>query len=283
MVEQWKSEADRPSMEGLQYHIQCRPGDVAPYALLPGDPGRCDAIAAAWDQSRLVASHREYRTFTGTLGDVPISVCSTGIGGPSAAIAVEELASIGVNTFLRVGTCGALQEDIACGDLIIHTAALRQDGASEGYVELGYPASASYDVVSALVEACEDLGLAYHLGLTCSTGSFYCGQARPGLGGFRQSWQESRIEDLRRARVLSFEMEASLIFTLGNLYGLRTGSICVAVANRITDQMVSTGVDRAIAAANRAVTILAERDQILAGAGKKHWYPGLLKSLGEGR
>ena len=120
MPNNWRSSADEPEMGGVQYHIQCKAGDVAPFVLLPGDPGRTDIIAAAWDESRLVASNREHRTFTGITKGAPISVTSTGMGGPSTSIAVEELLRIGAKTFIRLGTCGAIQEDIKCGDLIIN-------------------------------------------------------------------------------------------------------------------------------------------------------------------
>lgn len=275
MTENWKSSADAPEMGGRQYHIQCAPGDVAPYVFLPGDPGRADLIAATWDERRFVAGNREHRTFTGATGGAPVSVTSTGMGGPSTAIAVEELLRVGADTFIRLGTCGVIQKDIACGDLIVNTAAVRHDGASNLYVEDRYPASADHEVTLALIEACEELDLAYHVGLTCSTGSFHCGQGRPGYRGYRQSFFENIVEDMRRARVLNFEMEAATLFTMSNLYGFRSGCLCVAVANRVTDEMVSVPLEPAMAACNRAVQILCGRDVKKRAAGKKHWTPRL--------
>lgn len=275
MVQNWVSKADAPEMEGKQYHIQCAPGDIAEYVLLPGDPGRCDTIAASWDDKHFVAHNREHRSFTGVTGGAPISVVSTGMGGPAASIAIEELLRIGSRTLIRLGTCGALQEEIRCGDLIIPTAAVRHDGASSSYVEDSYPASASHEVTLALIEACEELGLRYHVGLTCSTSSFHCGQGRPGWKGFSQTSFENIVEDMRRANVLSFEMEAATLFTLGNVYGFRSGCICVAVANRITNEMISAPLEPAIAACNRAVQILFHRDQKTRAAGKKFWIPSL--------
>ena len=273
MVSNWKSNADAPEMNGVQYHIQCKAGDVAPSVLLPGDPGRTDLIAAAWDESHLVASNREHRTFTGVSGGAPISVTSTGMGGPSTSIAVEELLRIGAKTFIRLGTCGAIQENIKCGDLIINTAAVRHDGASTMYVEPLYPASADYEVTLALIEACERLGHPYHVGLTCSTGSFHCGQGRPGFRGYSQSFFENIVDDMRRANVLNFEMEAATLFTMGNLYGFRSGCVCVAVANRITNEMFSAPLEPAVEVCNLAVRILHERDAKTRAAGKKRWSP----------
>lgn len=275
MLKNWKANADDPEIAGRQHHTQCAPGEVAEYVLLPGDPGRSDFIAQSWDQAHLVASNREYRTFTGVTGGAPISVTSTGIGGPSASIAMEELGRIGVGTFIRLGTCGSIQENIKCGDLIINTAAVRRDGASNLYVEDRYPASASYEVVLALIDACEDLGLTYHVGISCSTGSFYCGQGRPGYKGFTQSSYANIVDDMRRANVLNFEMEASALFTLGNLYGFRTGCLCLVVANRITKEWNSAPLDPAVKACSRAVQILYARDLKKKAAGRKYWTPRL--------
>lgn len=273
----WKSDAERPEMNGIQYHIRCKPGDTARYVLLPGDPNRVDLIAATWDESHKVANNREHRTFTGTVGGVEISACSTGVGGPSASNAIEELARIGSDTFIRVGTCGALQAEIECGDMIVNTASVRHDGTSHCYIEESYPAAASYDVTDALIEACERLNLRYHVGISCSTASFYCGQARPGFRGFTQSAFEHAVEDLRQAKVLNYEMEAATLFTLSGLYNLRAGCVCTAVANRITHQMTAEGVDRSIEVANLAVQILAQRENLMKKLGRKHWYSALEK------
>ncbi len=269
----WKSNADAPEMDGVQYHIQCRRGDVAPYVLLPGDPGRTDMIAGTWDEARFVASNREHRTFTGTTGGAPVSVTSTGMGGPSTSIAIEELLRVGATTFIRLGTCGAIQEGIGCGDLIVNTAAVRHDGASAMYVEPSYPAAADWEVTLALIEACERLGARYHVGVTCSTGSFHCGQGRPGYRGYFQSSFEHIVDDMRRARVLNFEMEAATLFTLGGLYGFRAGCVCVVVANRVTNEMLSAPLEPAVEVCDLAVQILCQRDARTRAAGKKRWSP----------
>lgn len=272
----WQSGAERPVMEGdLQYHIRCGSGDVNRYVLLPGDPGRVEEIAKEWDASRFVANNREHKTWSGDLGGVPVTACSTGMGGPSTSIALEELATLGADTFIRVGSCGAIQDDIECGDLIVCSGAMRQDGTSPDYVDLSYPASASYEVTAALVEACERLNIRYHVGVSCTTASFYCGQARPGFNGYGQSASTHRIRDLNRAGVLNFEMEAATVLTLAGIYGLRAGAVFAVVANRMKDSFQYAGVDNSIRAANEALRILGAWDAAKAAKGKRHWFPGL--------
>ncbi len=274
----WRSKATRPAMEQeLQYHIRCRRGDVARYVLLPGDPDRVDAIAADWTEAREVASYREHRTFSGRIGEVEVTCCSTGVGGASGANAIEELAKLGGNTFVRVGSTGAIREEIDCGDLIISTACVRHDGTSQQYVEEAYPAAAHYEVTAALIEAAEHVGLRYHVGVTCSTASWYCGQGRPGFGGYEQSFFEDKIDDLRRANVLNFEMDAGTLFTLAGLYGLRAGAVCTVFANRVTDEFVITGIEDSIRTANLAIQILAEWDARKESNGKRYWYPSLMR------
>ena len=152
--------AKRPeTAERVQYHICLKPGDVSRYVLLPGDRDRVSKITASWDEAKEVAKNREYLTHTGFYKGVRISVCSTGIGSPAAAIAVEELANVGAETFIRVGSTGSIREECKCGDLIISTGAVRLEGTSKQYVRAEYPAVASYDVVASLVEAAESLSL----------------------------------------------------------------------------------------------------------------------------
>ena len=275
----WQSNADRPVMQdNLQYHIQCKSGDVNKYVLLPGDPGRVKSIADEWDESKFIASHREYTTYSGKYSGVPISACSTGIGGPGASIAIEELAGLGADTFIRVGTCGAIQENIKCGDLIICSGAVRHDGASDEYVEKAYPAIANHEIVLALIEACERLGKTYHVGISCSTSSFHLGQSRPGLGGYTQSFSENIIKDMQSAGVANFEMEAATIFTLAGIYNLRAGAIFTVVADRNKNQFVYSGNDDSIQAANLAVKILSDWDNLKGS--KKFFYPGLINKSG---
>ena len=143
----------------LQFHIKCKAGDVGRYVLLPGDPGRCEIIASHFDNPVKIQSNREYTTYTGTLLGEKVSVCSTGIGGPSAVIAMEELTKIGADTFVRVGTCGGIKLDVKSGDVVIATGAIRHEGASREYAPIEFPAVADYEVLTALVDAARDLGV----------------------------------------------------------------------------------------------------------------------------
>jgi uridine phosphorylase len=265
--------------EDEQYHLEVAPGDVADSVLLPGNPERVEKVVESWDDHEVVADHREYRTATGTYDGTPISVTSTGIGSPSAAIAVEELARVDAETLLRVGSCGAIREEAGIGDLIITTGAVRQEGTSEEYVRADYPATADHRVVSALVAAAEELGYDYHLGLTCSTDSFYAGQSRPGFGGFEARGSDERIEALRQAGVLNFEMEASAILTLANVYGLRAGAVCAVYANRVTGEFRTDGEREAARTATLAVDYLRRMDDAVEASDADAWHAGL--SLGE--
>jgi uridine phosphorylase len=216
-----------------QYHLQIDSGDLAPYVLLPGDPGRVATIASLWDEARHVATNREYVTYTGTYRGAPISCTSTGIGAPSTSIAMEELARCGVTTFFRVGTCGTFLDDVGNGDMAIFDSAVRLDGASHGYAPPEFPAVASHDVVGAAIEAAGDLGLRYHVGTTRSADTFYARHPQPGssFGGFWQGWWREHFEDLKRLNVLGAEMEASLIFVLARIWGLRSGGASVVLDN----------------------------------------------------
>ena len=260
---------------GAQYHIGCKKGDVGRYVFLPGDPDRVPKIADLWNSAREVSSHREYRVWTGRLDGIRVSACSTGIGGPAAAIAVEELAAIGADTFIRVGTCGALRKEIRCGDLVISTAAVRLDGTSRQYVQPEYPAVANYEIVLSLIEATEKLGYRYHVGYTASSDSFYVGQGRPGFKGYLPLGAEKTVETLSKVNVLNFEMEAATIFTLAGIYGLRAGAVCAVYANRITNRFEIKGEKEVCKTAVEAVRILAGWDKEREKKGKRYWYPML--------
>ena len=270
---EYKSAIRPETKERIQYHIALKPGDISRYVLLPGDPDRVPKISSLWDSYKAVGKHREYLTHTGYYKGVKISACSTGIGSPAAAIAVEELANIGADTLIRVGSTGSIQPEIELGDLIITTAAVRLEGTTKQYVRIEYPAVASYEVVAALVEAAETLGYRYHVGITATTDSFYCGQARPGYKGYWQSWMNSLIPDLQKARVLNFEMEAAAILTLASLYGLRAGAVCAVYADRVRNRFAVKGEREAAKVACEAVKILSEWDKAKEQKGKKWWHP----------
>jgi uridine phosphorylase len=232
-------------------------------------------IAELWDSAREVSAHREYRIWTGTIGGTTVSACSTGIGSPAAAIAIEELSRIGGSTFIRVGSCGSVVPDLECGHLAISTAAVRLDGTSRQYVEAEYPAAASLDVTTALIEAAEKLGKKHMVGYTASTDSFYVGQGRPGMGGYMPPNADQLVERLRRQRVIALEMEASAIFTLAGLYGLRSGCVLAVYANRITGNFEVKGEEDACQVAVEAIRILSKWDTAMQRAGKKQWSPSL--------
>ncbi len=271
--------ADAPTdTTGSQYHLHLSAGQIPETVLMPGDPGRVAKMQATWEGAEELAFHREYRSARGTYKGVPIGAVSSGVGSPSLEIATQELATIGCGTIIRVGTCGALRAEIDLGDLIVPVAAVRRDGTSDHYLPLEHPAFADTEVYLALIEACERLGYRYHLGIVCSVGSFYLGQERPVAGGFWQSGADGLIEDLRRAGVVCLEMECSALFVLARLFGMRSGAVLGAVANRATNAFGDNGADeRAINAANEAVAILDEWAGLKAAAGKASFYPSLLR------
>lgn len=262
---------------GVQMHLKIKPGDVPRYVLMPGDPGRVPVIGEAWDSFEEVAHFREYRTIRGSIDGVDISACSHGVGGPSTDIAIVELSNCGADTFIRVGSCAALQPEMKPGDLIIATGALRLTGTVDAYVDKSYPAVADYEVLSALIQAAEEMGETYHVGLAASVDSFYAGEVNPMPGGFWQSKMDTVLEDLTRARVANFEMEAATIFTLCQLFGFRGGMICSVGANRVTRERADSAesIKRCCAVASRAVVILAGWDAKKQQKGKRHFYPAL--------
>lgn len=265
--------------KGKQYHIQCQEGDVSRYVLMPGDPARVSVFAHDWDDAKEVAHHREYHTMSGTTQGVPISSTSSGIGCPSLAIAVDELFRIGTDTIIRVGSTGGLQPGMNVGDLVISTGAVRLEGTSKEMVIPEFPALAHYEVVMALIQAAEEAKETYHVGVTASTDTFYSGQGRPGYNNYFPSFKKQILEDMQQAGVKNFEMETGALFTMGTLFGKRTGAICFVVANRVTDEFLITE-EMAIRAGNvatRAIQILASWDSIKKEKGKDFLYPKLLE------
>ena len=266
--------ADDPNAD-VAYHLAVGPDDVAETVLLPGNPERVETILDCWDTGDVVAEHREYRTATGTYDGTPLSVTSTGIGSPSAAIAVEELARVGCDTFLRVGSCGAIQPEISVGDLVITTGAVRQEGTSDEYVREDYPAVAHHEVVAALVAAAEQLGYDYHTGITASTDSFYAGQGRPGFDGFEAAGGADLLDEWAATNVVNVEMEASAILTLAGIYDLRAGAVCTVYADRDGGEFAVTGESRAAETASLAGAILAKMDERKLETGVADWHAGL--------
>ncbi|MBC5737433.1 nucleoside phosphorylase [Lawsonibacter faecis] len=226
----------------MQYHTKLREGDIAPYVLLPGDPKRVSVVAGFWDEAHPVADNREHVTYTGVYRGMPISCTSTGMGCPSTAIAMEELARVGARTFLRIGTCGTFQDFIHNGDLIVFDSACRYDGTSRLYAPPEFPAAAHYEVINACVDAARALGLPFHVGATRSSDTFFAGHPAPGSsfnGYWNSSWAHL-FEDLRRMNVYGAEMEASIVLVLARLWGLRAGGVAVCLDNLLH---VSDGAD----------------------------------------
>ncbi len=212
------------------YHIACGKGDVGRYVILPGDPGRCESIAALFDDPALVARNREFTTYTGTLDGEKVSVTSTGIGGPSAAIAVEELYQCGADTFIRVGTCGGIALPVMGGDLVVATGAVRQEGTGLQYVPPEFPAVPDYAVLRALAEAAEDSGGRFHTGVVQSKDSFYgqhSPERMPVAGELLSKW-----EAWKRSGVLCSEMESAAVFVVASCLGARAGAIFLTVWNQ---------------------------------------------------
>ncbi len=216
--------------KNFQFHLKITPQSVGKYCILTGDPARCESIAAQLDAPRHVAYNREYNIWNGYLDGTLVTVCSTGIGGPSTAIAVEELTACGVNTFIRIGTCGGISTDVRAGDIVIASGAVRQDGTSHEYAPPEFPAVSNTDVLLALCEAARESKLAYHTGVVQSKDSFY-GQHSPNRMptsyALNEKWQA-----WKRLGVLASEMESSTIFTVCASLGARSGALFMCIWNQ---------------------------------------------------
>lgn len=218
------------STDGLQYHIGLKEGDVGEYVILPGDPKRCEKIAKYFDDAKLVADRREFTTYTGYLNGVKVSVTSTGIGGPSASIAMEELVKVGAKYFIRVGTCGGMDLDVKSGDLVIATGAIRMEGTSKEYAPIEFPAVANYDIVTALINSAKKLNLPYHVGVVECKDSFY-GQHSPELMPVNYELQNKWNAWLKLG-CLASEMESAALFIVASYLKVKVGSIFLVVANQ---------------------------------------------------
>lgn len=249
---------------GKQYHVGLGPGDVGRYVLLPGDPKRCAKIAKYFDNPRLVADSREFVTYTGTLNGVPVSVTSTGIGGPSASIALEELTNCGADTFIRVGTCGGMQEDVCGGDVVIATGAIRMEGTSREYAPIEYPAVPNFDVTCALVQAAKNLGKPYKTGVVQCKDAFY-GQHSPAKMPVSYELL-NKWEAWKRLGVKASEMESAALFVVADALRCRCGSCFHVIWNQEReaaglDQDMSEDTSSAIEVGIEALKLLIEADR----------------------
>ena len=256
--------ANYSQVEGMQYHIGVKNGEVGRYVLLPGDPKRCAKIAAHFDNPVLIADNREYVTYTGTMDGVKVSVTSTGIGGPSAAIALEELVKCGADTFIRVGTCGGMDIDVKGGDVVVATGAIRMEGTSKEYAPIEYPAVADLEVTNALVKACKKLGVDYHAGVVQCKDAFYGQHNTENMPVSYELF--NKWEAWIRMGCKASEMESAALFIVGQYLRIRVGSCFLAVANQerekkgLPNEQVHD-TEMAIKTAIEAIKILIKEDE----------------------
>jgi len=220
-------------MAERMYHIATLPEEVAPYVLLPGDPHRVKQAASLWDEARFIADNREHVTYTGTYKGMPITCTSTGMGCPSTAIAVEELARCGARTLLRMGTCAGLAPQVQRGDFVIFDSACRFEGTTRQYIDIEYPAAAHYEVINAAIAAARQADIRYHVGTSRCVDALY--PRRPDrnacFGGYyREGWQDF-LPELVQANVIAGDMESAAVLVLSRLFGLRGGCVCMCAAN----------------------------------------------------
>ena len=251
-----------------QYHIHCVEGDVGRYVLLPGDPGRCEKIAALFDDAHFVAQNREYVIYTGTLLGEKVSVCSTGIGGPSASIAMEELHNIGADTFIRVGTCGGIDVGVRSGDVVVATGAIRFEHTSREYAPIEYPAVADFEVTTALVRAAKALGKRTEVGIVQCKDAFY-GQHSPERMPVSYELLE-KWEAWKRLHVKASEMESAALFVVAAALGVRCGSCFHVVWNQERekaglDQTMSEDTTASVKVAVEALKLLIQQDRAARG------------------
>lgn len=252
------------SQDGTQYHIALKSGDVGKYVILPGDPKRCKKIAAYFDNAELIADNREYVTYTGYLNGEKVSVTSTGIGGPSAAIALEELANVGAEKFIRVGTCGGIDIDVKGGDIVIATGAIRMEGTSKEYAPIEFPAVANFEIVNALSEAAKNLNCNSHIGIVQCKDSFY-GQHNPELMPVNYELQ-NKWNAWKKLGCLASEMESAALFVAASYRKVKVGSVFLAVANQEREAQglenpVVHDTDMAIKVGIEAIKILMRNDK----------------------
>ena len=246
-----------------QYHIQVAQGEVGRYVILPGDPKRCEKIAQYFDDPVLVADNREYVTYTGTLDGVKVSVTSTGIGGPSAPIAMEELFRCGADTFIRVGTCGGMQTEVKSGDIVVATGAIRMEGTSREYAPMEFPAVPDLAVTNALACAAREKGFSYHTGVVQCKDAFY-GQHEPETKPVSYELM-NKWEAWKRLGCMASEMESAALFVVASYLRVRTGSCLLVVANQEREKLglenpVVHDTDMAIQTAVEAIRSLIKED-----------------------
>ena len=247
-----------------QFHIACAQGDIGRYCILPGDPGRVPAIAALFDDAKQIAYNREFNVWTGTLLGEKVTACSTGIGGPSASIAMEELHKCGADTFIRTGTCGGIDLNVQSGDVVVATGAIRYEHTSREYAPIEFPAVADFQVTNALVEATKKLGFPLHTGIVQCKDSFY-GQHDPAASPESYELQQ-KWESWKRLGVKASEMESAALFVVAAALGCRCGSCFHVVWNQEReaaglDQKMSEDTSSSVKVSVEALKLLIEADR----------------------
>ncbi|HCD42360.1 MAG TPA: uridine phosphorylase [Lachnoclostridium sp.] len=250
--------------EGKQYHLQVGKGDVGRYVILPGDPKRCALIAKYFDNPRLIADSREFVTYTGTLDGKLVSVTSTGIGGPSAAIAMEELVMSGADTFIRVGTCGGMDVEVKSGDLVIANGAIRMEGTSREYAPIEFPAVPDFKVTGALAAAAKALEKPYHVGVVQCKDSFY-GQHSPETKPVSHELLD-KWEAWMKLGCKASEMESAALFIVASALKVRAGSVFLVIANQERARLglenpIVHDTDGAIRTAVEAIRLMIQQDE----------------------
>lgn len=260
----WRYEMKNYSEDASrQYHIQVAEGEVGRYVIMPGDPKRCVKIAQYFDDPVLIADNREYITYTGTLDGVKVSVTSTGIGGPSASIAMEELYRCGADTFIRIGTCGGMQMEVKSGDVVVATGAIRMEGTSREYAPMEFPAVADLEVTNALVTAAKKKGFPFHTGVVQCKDAFY-GQHEPETKPVSYELM-NKWEAWKRLGCLASEMESAALFIVASHLHVRAGSCFLVVANQEREKLglenpVVHDTDMAIQVAVEAIRAMIRED-----------------------
>ena len=250
-------------IHGKQMHLQCTAEDIGRYVILPGDPGRCAVIAQLLDDAQEISYNREFHVYTGHLNGERVTVCSTGIGGPSAAIALEELVECGADTFIRVGTCGGVQLDVKSGDVVVASGAIRMEGTSKEYAPIEFPAIADLDITNALRASARELGQTCHVGVVQCKDAFYgqhSPEAMPVSYELLNKW-----EAWKRLGCLASEMESAALFIVASTLHVRCGSVFLVMANQEREKQglpnpVAHDTDMAIRVAIEAIRKLIMED-----------------------
>jgi len=272
------AEIFKPSFHN-QFGGRLHSGDIAPYVLVPGSKERVIQITKHWDYAEKITDYREYLIYSGVMAGVKVSACSTGIGGTAVAVAVDELIALGAHTLIRVGVTGTLQENIVVGDVTIASAAIRADRISDFFVPPEFPALSSLEVLLALSAACQKRQYNFHVGVTATNGTFYCGEGRPGANEYTQSFMATIVDDFVRSGVLDWDTETAILFSLAAWRGARAGRFNGVLDSPRSKEKDPRAEERAVLAALDTVLILADWDRIKLATGSDYILPETHKEV----